>query len=206
MWRTVKSWSEVNGSRWWGYGHVRMQTDFIEPPEASRKNRRLTVESLPQPCRYSQRKIRLRSSALLNTSFSPLTNLLRTPEGAGSLEQISAHLIFCWDSDARKGLAGSSFASALPKADGYSFTMMASSHGSAVGYNHQNQSEIRKRESWILSRGPGSRVMWADVTIHAGKLVFKIEFPNQRASGRKYRENLRASLRIVGAPFLLSTY
>lgn len=67
-----------------------------------------------------------------------------------------------------------------------------SSHGTAVGYDHQKKDEIRRKWSWILSHGPGSQVQWEDVTIHAGDLVFKIEFPNQKAGQSLYRDNLKA--------------
>ncbi|OCK91210.1 uncharacterized protein K441DRAFT_575299, partial [Cenococcum geophilum 1.58] len=53
-----------------------------------------------------------------------------------------------------------------------------SSHGTAVSYDNQKQDEKRKKETWILSRGPGTKLKWEDVTIHAGGLVIKIEFPN----------------------------
>lgn len=56
-----------------------------------------------------------------------------------------------------------------------------SSHGSAVGYNYEKQDEVRKKETWILSHGPGIRTQWEDVVIHAGGLAIKIEFPNQQA-------------------------
>ena len=67
-----------------------------------------------------------------------------------------------------------------------------SSHGTAVSYDNQKQDEVRKKETWILSRGPGTESEWEDVTIHAGGMAIKIEFPNQRAGPPEYVENLRA--------------
>ena len=67
-----------------------------------------------------------------------------------------------------------------------------SSHGTAVSYNHEKQDEVRKKETWILSRGPGTRTRWKDIIIHAGGLAIKIEFPNQRAGPPEYVKNLRA--------------
>ena len=81
-----------------------------------------------------------------------------------------------------------------------------SSHGTAVGYDHDKQEEIRRKEKWILAHGPSSRIQWKDITIHAGRLVFQIEFPNQQAGQEEYRNNLRvfweksqAALPSVGA-------
>jgi len=51
---------------------------------------------------------------------------------------------------------------------------------------------VRKNETWILSRGPGTRTRWKDITIHAGGLEIKIEFPNQRVGPPEYVKNLRA--------------
>ena len=65
-------------------------------------------------------------------------------------------------------------------------------HGTAVSYNHGKQDEVRKKETWILSRGPGTRTLWKDVTIHTGGMAIKIEFPNQQVGPPEYVENLRA--------------
>lgn len=66
-----------------------------------------------------------------------------------------------------------------------------SSYGTAVGYGNQKQAEVRKRETWILSRGPGSNSEWEDTTIHSYELAIRIEFPNQRAGRPEHRESLR---------------
>lgn len=67
-----------------------------------------------------------------------------------------------------------------------------SSHGTTVSYDYDKQDEVRKKGTWILSRGPGTRTLWKDITIHAGGLAIKIEFPNQRAGPPEYVKNLRA--------------
>ncbi|KAF2453500.1 kinase-like domain-containing protein [Lineolata rhizophorae] len=67
-----------------------------------------------------------------------------------------------------------------------------SSHGTAVSYNHKNKDEVRKKETWILSRGPGKSTPWKVVMIHVGHMAIKIEFPNQQAGKPEYMENLRA--------------
>lgn len=67
-----------------------------------------------------------------------------------------------------------------------------STHGTAVGYNDQNQKEVRKKETWILSYQPGIPSPFGDITIHSGGLTIKIEFPNHEAADPRYIENLRA--------------
>ena len=67
-----------------------------------------------------------------------------------------------------------------------------SSHGTAVGYDHEHQDEIRKGESWILFYEPGNSKQWKDIRIHSGGLTIKIEFPNHKEQYPQYMQNLRA--------------
>ena len=67
-----------------------------------------------------------------------------------------------------------------------------SAHGTAVGYKGQNQKEVRKRETWILTFAPGTRNRFGEITIHLGSLAVKIEFPNHTTANPQYAENLRA--------------
>ena len=67
-----------------------------------------------------------------------------------------------------------------------------STHGTAVGYNGQNEKEVRRRETWILAYTPGTLAPFKEVTVHAGSLAVKLEFPNHQAADPPYISNLRA--------------
>ena len=67
-----------------------------------------------------------------------------------------------------------------------------STHGTAVGYSHRNQKEVRRKETWILSYEPGTPSPFGDITIHSGGLIIKIEFLNHETADPRYIENLRA--------------
>ncbi|KAK3311726.1 uncharacterized protein B0T15DRAFT_381224, partial [Chaetomium strumarium] len=57
-----------------------------------------------------------------------------------------------------------------------------SSHGTAVGYNGQNEGEIRLSETWILAYGPGERNPFDHITVVSGGLIISIEFPNHQGN------------------------
>lgn len=67
-----------------------------------------------------------------------------------------------------------------------------STHGTAVGYDGQNQKEVRKKETWILAYEAGTRNRFGDITIHFSGLVIKIEFPNHAKADPRYVKNLSA--------------
>ena len=62
--------------------------------------------------------------------------------------------------------------------------------GTGVDYDHKKYDE-ELGETWILAQGPGFRIRWKEITIHAGCLAFRIEFPNHQAGDPKYRDNIR---------------
>jgi len=70
-----------------------------------------------------------------------------------------------------------------------------SGYGTAVGYDGQNQTEVRKSETWILAYKPGEENPFGEVTVHAGSLAIKIKFVNHTTGEPRYVENLRAFLR-----------
>ena len=53
-----------------------------------------------------------------------------------------------------------------------------SAHGSAVGYNGQNQHEMRKSETWILAFEPDEENPFEEITVHLGSLAVEIKFIN----------------------------
>ncbi|KAF3768260.1 hypothetical protein M406DRAFT_251247, partial [Cryphonectria parasitica EP155] len=61
-----------------------------------------------------------------------------------------------------------------------------STHGTAVGQNGQNQTEVRRKETWILAYSPGSRDVFEERTIHCASLAIKIEFPNHEMAPSRY--------------------
>lgn len=67
-----------------------------------------------------------------------------------------------------------------------------STHGTAVGYGSQSQREVHKNETWILAYAPSVRNPFGDMTIHAGTLAIKIQFPNHDSEYPRYVDNLRA--------------
>jgi len=69
-----------------------------------------------------------------------------------------------------------------------------STHGTAVGHDSQNETEVRRRDTWILAYGPGPGAAnrFGLTTIHAGTLAVEIEFPNHTAAHPKYVKNLQA--------------
>ncbi|KAK4981719.1 hypothetical protein LTR66_009760 [Elasticomyces elasticus] len=67
-----------------------------------------------------------------------------------------------------------------------------STHGTAVGYNGQNQEEVRKKETWILAYEPGTWNRFGEISIHSGGLLINIEFPHHAVADARYVENLRA--------------
>ncbi|KAK5651041.1 hypothetical protein OQA88_1063 [Cercophora sp. LCS_1] len=69
-----------------------------------------------------------------------------------------------------------------------------STHGTAVGYNGQNEREIHGKDTWILAYEPGKRNQFGDITINCGGLVIAVEFPNHTVQkpDPKYIEYLAA--------------
>lgn len=67
-----------------------------------------------------------------------------------------------------------------------------STHGTAVSQNGQNQTEVRKKETWILAYRLGSPDEFEARTIHCSSLAIRIEFPNHTAAPPRYVKNLRA--------------
>ncbi|GAB0138366.1 hypothetical protein EsDP_00006601 [Epichloe bromicola] len=67
-----------------------------------------------------------------------------------------------------------------------------STHGTAVGYDGQNQKDVRRKETWILAYEPGSRKRFNEISIHTGGLAIKVDFPNHSARGPRYVDNLKA--------------
>lgn len=67
-----------------------------------------------------------------------------------------------------------------------------STYGTAVGYNHQAENEIRTKDTWILAYEPGVCPPWNDVRVYIAGLAFKVDFPNHTAGHPQYVENLRA--------------
>lgn len=65
-------------------------------------------------------------------------------------------------------------------------------HGTAVAHNGQNKTEVRKKDTWLLAYGPGSRKQLWNITIHSGSLTIKIEFPNHGKADPQYVDNLKA--------------
>ena len=72
-----------------------------------------------------------------------------------------------------------------------------STYGTAVGYNDQKKDEVRTKDTWILSYGPGPEggTDLGEITIHVGKLAYKIEFPNHGAAHPEYIKNLQAFIK-----------
>lgn len=70
-----------------------------------------------------------------------------------------------------------------------------SAHGTAVGYNGQNQKKVRKRETWILAYRPGTWNRFEEITIHSGGLAVKVEFPNHTTAQPQYLKNLQAFIK-----------
>ena len=68
-----------------------------------------------------------------------------------------------------------------------------STHGTAVGHDSQNETEVRRRDTWILAYGPGpgAAIRFGLTTIHAGTLAVEIEFPNHAAAHPEYVKNLQ---------------
>lgn len=66
-----------------------------------------------------------------------------------------------------------------------------STHGTAVGYDGQNETECRFREKWILSLPPGCDNPFKRVTIISGGFKIWIMFPNHQAADTRYLENLQ---------------
>ena len=67
-----------------------------------------------------------------------------------------------------------------------------SRYGTAVGYNGENENQVRKRETWILANKPGLTDLIEKTTIHIGNLAVEIEFPNHAIAHPDYVKNLRA--------------
>jgi hypothetical protein len=61
---------------------------------------------------------------------------------------------------------------------------------SAVAHNGQNDTEMRKTDTWLLAYGLASCKQLWDITIHSGGLLVKIEFPNHGTADPQYLENV----------------
>ncbi|KJZ70486.1 hypothetical protein HIM_10115 [Hirsutella minnesotensis 3608] len=78
----------------------------------------------------------------------------------------------------------------------------SSSHGTAVGYDGQNQEETRKKEKWILAFSPGTKNYCPEISIHSGGLAIIVEFPNHEAARPQYVESLKTFFNQHGASTL----
>ena len=69
-----------------------------------------------------------------------------------------------------------------------------STHGTAVGHDSQNETEVRRRDTWILAYGPGPGAAnrFGLTTIHTSTLAVEVEFPNHAAAQPEYVKNLQA--------------
>ncbi|OAA57009.1 Protein kinase-like domain protein [Niveomyces insectorum RCEF 264] len=65
-------------------------------------------------------------------------------------------------------------------------------HGTAVGYQGQNEDEMRRKETWILAYEPGHDNPFGSITVNSGGLVVILEFPNHKAGNPSYVALLRA--------------
>lgn len=74
----------------------------------------------------------------------------------------------------------------------YGYTTTIRRNGTAVGYKGENQKELRKRETWILAFAPNIWNRFGEITIHAGSLIFKIEFLNHTTTHPQCGETLQA--------------
>ncbi|KAK4642264.1 hypothetical protein QC761_506725 [Podospora bellae-mahoneyi] len=70
-----------------------------------------------------------------------------------------------------------------------------STHGTAVGYNGQNEKEIRLNETLILAFDPGAESSFRLITVASGGLAIRIEFSNHQGKEAQYIENLRALIK-----------
>ena len=70
-----------------------------------------------------------------------------------------------------------------------------STHGTAVGYNGQNETEFRKGQTWILCLQPGIPNIFEEITIHSGHLAIQVMFPNHEAADLRYLQYLRETLK-----------
>lgn len=70
-----------------------------------------------------------------------------------------------------------------------------STHGTAVGYNGQNEKEIRLNEMWILAFDPGAESSFRLITVASGGLAIRIEFSNHQGKEAQYIKNLRALIK-----------
>ena len=70
-----------------------------------------------------------------------------------------------------------------------------SKYGTAVGQDDQNQTEIRRKETWLLAFPPGHRYGFDKTTVHCSSLAIRIMFPNHREATLCYVENLRALIK-----------
>ncbi|KAL9118861.1 MAG: hypothetical protein Q9187_004583 [Circinaria calcarea] len=105
--------------------------------------------------------------------------------------RIRVRLISSWGTEERKELARGITISpwTMIFVSGYTITIRRTG---PVGYKGQNQKEVRKKETWILTYEPGVPNPFGDITIHLGGLAIKIEFPNHAAADPQYVDNLRA--------------
>jgi hypothetical protein len=68
---------------------------------------------------------------------------------------------------------------------------IGSRFGTAVGYDGQHIDEKHTNESWLLSFAPGSEDRLAeDLTIKAGNVGIRIDFPNHLEGSQPYIDNL----------------
>jgi hypothetical protein len=61
-----------------------------------------------------------------------------------------------------------------------------SAFGTAVGHDGQNEDKIRKNERWLLAYEPGVLFPFEGISIQAGAVNIRIQFPNQMRAGPRY--------------------
>lgn len=70
-----------------------------------------------------------------------------------------------------------------------------STHGTAVGYNDQNETKFRKEQTWILCFQPDISNIFKKITIHSKHFVIQIMFSNHETADFRYLQYLREILK-----------
>ena len=72
-----------------------------------------------------------------------------------------------------------------------------SSYGTAVSCNKQNGNQLRKNESWVLTKSVHQRPLFKKMAICIGRFNMQIEFPSHGTESTQYEGNLRAFQKLL---------
>ncbi|KAL8857399.1 MAG: hypothetical protein Q9178_006026 [Gyalolechia marmorata] len=102
--------------------------------------------------------------------------------------------ILLWHSGVR-GISSLHFVFAVQADGSWYLEDSHSRFGTAVGYDDQAKDKWRREDRWIIAHKPKDDKQWKELVVYAGRVAFKVNFPNQHAGRPEYEHRLQDLIR-----------